>query len=67
MKKEATTTTDKNAYGSKTAKAQEAEYHFSGGGEYEPCTIKATSREEAEKKWEKERKAVEQNTEPEEE
>jgi hypothetical protein len=32
------------------------EYHFSGGGEYEPMTIRATSIEEATEEWEKVRK-----------
>lgn len=35
------------------------EFHFSGGGEYEPLTVKARSREEAEEFWQKERKKVE--------
>lgn len=30
-------------------------YHFAGGGEYYPITVIAENREEAEKKWEKER------------
>ena len=32
------------------------EYHFAGGGEYEPTTVRATSIEEATKEWEKVRK-----------
>ncbi|GIW70362.1 MAG: hypothetical protein KatS3mg101_1109 [Patescibacteria group bacterium] len=39
---------------------EEQEYHFSGGGEYEPMTIKAHSYEEALAKWEQIRKKVEQ-------
>lgn len=27
------------------------EFHFAGGGEYLPQTIRASTREEAEKKW----------------
>ena len=34
------------------------EYFFSGGMEYHPITIKAKSREEAEKEWEQKRKPV---------
>lgn len=34
------------------------EFLFAGGGEFEPITIKATSIEEATKKWEKSRVAV---------
>jgi len=28
-------------------------FHFSGSGEYEPVSIEAENREEAERKWEK--------------
>ena len=38
---------------------REEEYHFSGGGEYEPITVLASSHEEAEKKWLGVRKKVE--------
>jgi len=34
-------------------------YHFPGGGEYEPMTVSASSREEAEQKWRETRKKVE--------
>jgi hypothetical protein len=37
----------------------EQDYFFPGGGEYVPQTIKATSREDAEGKWEKSRVKVE--------
>jgi len=37
----------------------EQEYHFAGGLEYEPLTVKAASREEAEKLWQEKRKKVE--------
>lgn len=43
----------------KTAEAIEQEYHFAGGLEYEPFTVKAASREEAEKLWQEKRKKVE--------
>lgn len=33
-------------------------YHFPGGGEYEPMTVIAQSREEAEQKWREARKKV---------
>lgn len=33
-------------------------FHFSGSGEYEPVSIEASDREEAEKKWEKIRRKV---------
>lgn len=35
------------------------EYHFAGGGEYEPLAVQARSREEAEKLWQGKRKKVE--------
>jgi hypothetical protein len=38
----------------------EIEFFFSGGTEYIPQTIKATTREEAEAKWLQTRKKVEQ-------
>ena len=41
--------------------AREQEYHFAGGLEYEPLTVKAASREEAEKLWQQNRKKVEKN------
>lgn len=34
------------------------EYHFAGGMEYEPLTVEAASREEAEKLWEARRVKV---------
>lgn len=34
------------------------EYHFAGGTEYQPMTIKAKSREEAEEIYEKEKQKV---------
>ncbi len=34
------------------------EFHFSGGGEYLPQTIRASTREEAEKEWLKTRVPV---------
>jgi len=34
------------------------EYHFPGGGEYEPMTIEATSRESAEAEWLQRRRKV---------
>jgi len=37
------------------------EHHFAGGLEYEPLTVKAASREEAEKLWQQLRKKVEKN------
>lgn len=37
------------------------EYHFSGGGEYEPMTITATSRESAEAEWLQRRVKVKSN------
>ncbi len=37
------------------------EYHFAGGREYEPLTVRAKSREEAEEIWKQERKKVEPN------
>lgn len=39
-------------------KGQEIEFHFPGSGEHEPMTIKATSREEAQAIWEKNRKPI---------
>ena len=39
-------------------KSAEIEFHFPGSGEYEPLTVKATSREEAQAIWEKEKKSV---------
>jgi hypothetical protein len=39
--------------------AELEEFHFSGGLEYEPLTVRARSREEAEEIWLKERKKVE--------
>ncbi len=39
----------------------EEEYHFSGGGEYEPLSVKARSPAEAEKLWQEQRKKVESN------
>lgn len=39
----------------------EQEYHFAGGLEYEPLTVKAASQEEAEKLWQQLRKKVEKN------
>jgi len=39
------------------------EYFFSGGLEYEPQTISAESREEAEKIWEETKKKVDKNLE----
>lgn len=44
-------------------KSEEAleEYHFPGGLEYEPLTVRARSREEAEEIWLKQRKKVEPN------
>lgn len=38
---------------------QEQEWHFSGGLEYEPITVRAKSREEAEAIWLQTRKKVE--------
>ena len=38
----------------------EQEWHFSGGLEYEPATVRAKSREEAETIWLQTRKKVEQ-------
>ncbi len=37
------------------------EFHFAGGREYEPLTVHAVSREEAEEIWIRERKKVEPN------
>jgi hypothetical protein len=37
------------------------EFHFAGGREYEPLTVHARSREEAEEIWMRERKKVESN------
>lgn len=39
-------------------KGSKEEFHFGGGGEYHPLTITATSRQEAEKEWEKTRVKV---------
>lgn len=33
-------------------------YHFSGGGEYEPLSVEASTPEEAEEIWQRERKKV---------
>lgn len=41
------------------AEGELQEFHFSGGGEYEPLTIKARSLAEAEKLWREQRKKVE--------
>ena len=38
--------------------APPGEYHFPGGKEYEPCTVMAGNRAEAEKQWEKSRVAI---------
>ncbi len=35
------------------------EFHFGGGGEYQPITVRAASREEAEAIWTRERTKVE--------
>lgn len=35
------------------------DFFFAGGGEYEPLTVQARSREEAEEIWQKQRKKVE--------
>ncbi len=45
----------------KEAVAPEQEYFFSGGTEYEPVTVTASSPEEAEEKWRAVRKRVEIN------
>jgi hypothetical protein len=37
------------------------EYHFPGGLEYEPLTVRARNREEAELIWQQKRKKVELN------
>jgi len=37
------------------------EFHFAGSGEYEPITILARSREEAEEIWQSKRKKVEKS------
>ncbi len=37
------------------AKAVEQEFHFSGSGVYQPLTVKAPSRVEAQAKWEAQR------------
>ena len=47
-------------YKTKDISAPLEDYHFSGGGEYEPITIKARDRDEAEKIWREQRKKVEQ-------
>lgn len=55
---------DKGAGSPPSSKSNEEEYHFSGGGEYKPITIRASSPAEAEEKWKKERTKVEQTTTP---
>lgn len=35
------------------------EFHFAGGGEYEPITVQAKTPEEAQEIWKRERKKVE--------
>lgn len=50
------TTTKKET--SKTSEPALIEYHFAGSGEYIPVTIKASSIDEATKKWEEVRVAV---------
>lgn len=37
------------------------DYHFAGGGEYEPLAVQARSREEAEEIWRQKRTKVESN------
>lgn len=41
----------------KTSVAAPQEFHFPGSGQYEPITITANSREEAEKEWIAKRKS----------
>lgn len=41
------------------AEGELQEFHFAGGGEYQPLSVHARSREEAEEIWRKERKKVE--------
>ena len=50
--------TDANNKSQSTNELQE--FHFAGGLEYEPLTVQARNREEAEEIWQKERKKVEQ-------
>lgn len=50
---------NKQITGAQNKEAELEEFHFSGGGEYEPLSVKARSREEAEEIWQKERKKVE--------
>jgi hypothetical protein len=46
--------------GAPREKDLELEYHFAGSGTYYPLTVKASSPEEAHKKWEDERVAYDQ-------
>lgn len=40
------------------SKVEGQEYHFAGGNEYLPCTVVASSLEEAEQKWVEKRQPV---------
>lgn len=51
--------TGKEARNKSEEQRTEQEYHFSGGLEYEPLTVKAGSPEEAQALWASKRKKVE--------
>ena len=48
----------KNKVVSQNEEANLLEFHFSGGLEYEPLTVRAATRDEAEAEWERLRKPL---------